>query len=88
MLLLLVELLGRVRDYGGHDVVPGGSEINIGVVIAVRLELLDQILRCLIVSTRRMLHDPEPVQSCEEGNLLMSRLSSSASLLLYFKSVV
>lgn len=41
VLLLLVELLRRVRHYGGHDVVPSGSQINVGVVSAVRLKLLD-----------------------------------------------
>lgn len=82
MLLLRVELLGRVRHYGGHDVVPSGSEINVGVVSAVRLKLLDQILRCLVISTRRVLHNPEPVQSCEKGNFLVSGFDTSASLLL------
>lgn len=88
MLLLLVELLGRVGHYGGHDVVPSGSKVKVGVVSAVRLKLLDQILRCLIISTRRVLHNPEPVQSCKKSNLLVSGLDSSASLLLDRKSVV
>lgn len=82
MLLLRIELLGRVRHYGGHDVVPSGSEINVGVIIAVRLKLLDQILRCLIISTRRVLHNPEPVKSCKKGNFLVSGFDTSASLLL------
>lgn len=88
MLLLLVELLRGIRHQGRHDVVPGSPEIDVVVVSTVRLKLLDEIQGLLVVSTRRVLHDPEPVQARKQRNLLLPGLDPGASLLVDLEAVV
>lgn len=88
VLLLLVELLRGIRHQGRHDVVPGSPEIDVVVVSTMRLKLLDEIQGLLIVSTRRVLHDPEPIQARKQRNFLLSGLDPGASLLMDLEAVV
>lgn len=88
VLLLLVELLRGIRHQGRHDVVPGSPEIDVVVIGAVRLKLLDEIQGFLVVSTRRVLHDPEPIQARKQRNLLLPGFDSSAPLLMDLEAVV